>query len=107
VFRKTVEVPLGSMTLVPAYHGGAHTADNIVVWIPAEKVLFGGCAVRSARSTKMGNVREAVLEEWPGTIDAIEEAYGYARVIVPGHGAPGGRELLENTRKLLREHHGE
>lgn len=100
-FEKSTVVGLGSIKLHPAYHGGAHTADNIVVWVPSEGVLFGGCAIRSAGAKRLGNVREAVLEEWPGTIASIEKAYPEAQVIVPGHGAPGGRELLQRTRELV------
>ncbi len=101
-FPDSTVVSVGALKLFLAYHGGAHTPDNIVVWIPSEKVLFGGCAVRSASSKRLGNTREAVLEEWPGTIESLMTRYGKARLIVPGHGSPGGKELLEHTLVLIR-----
>jgi metallo-beta-lactamase class B/metallo-beta-lactamase class B GIM len=64
-------------------------------------VLFGGCLVRSAASRSLGYTKEADLEEWPQTIVAVRDSYGGARLIVPGHGSPGGKELFEHTLELL------
>ncbi len=32
------------------YPGAGHTQDNIVVWLPKAKILFGGCFVKSRHS---------------------------------------------------------
>ena len=87
--------------MYPPSAGPGHTADNIVVWIPDQEILFGGCLVRSATSTQLGYTDEADLERWPRTIETLLEAYGDARWIVPGHGRPGGAELLRRTLELL------
>ncbi len=100
-FADTLEVEVGSRTLKLHYAGPGHTADNSVVWIPDDGILFGGCAVRSGASTQLGYTQEADLERWPGTIETLLEAYGDARWIVPGHGRPGDVELLRHTLELL------
>ena len=82
--------------------GPGHTADNIVTWIPDERVLFGGCLVRSASARTLGYTKEADLERWPSTLESLMAEFGTARLIVPGHGSPGGLELLEHTLELLR-----
>jgi hypothetical protein len=38
---------IGGVTLQTYYPGEGHTKDNIVVWVPQDKVLFGGCLVKS------------------------------------------------------------
>jgi metallo-beta-lactamase class B len=81
--------------------GPGHTEDTIVVWLPDVEVLFGGCLVRSATAQSLGYTAEADLERWPATIEALQERYGHARLIVPGHGRPGGAELLAHTLELL------
>lgn len=83
------------------YLGGGHTEDNIVVWIPSEKILFGGCLVKDLQSKSLGNVAEANLEEWPNTIDNVIEKFPSAEIIIPGHGQYGGKELLVHTKELL------
>jgi metallo-beta-lactamase class B len=83
------------------YPGPAHTRDNVVVWLAESRVLFGGCAVRAASDTSVGNVADADVKEWPASIRRVRDRYPTADVVVPGHGDPGGRELLEHTLALL------
>jgi metallo-beta-lactamase class B len=101
-FETSQEIRVGSRSLGLRFAGGGHTKDNIVVWIPDERILFGGCLVRSAGAKRLGYTREAELEQWPKTIKTLLEEYGDARVIVPGHGSPGGIELLHRTLELLQ-----
>jgi metallo-beta-lactamase class B len=83
------------------FFGAGHTADNLVVYLPAERLLFGGCLVKAAAATDIGNTAEADLAAWSGTIRRLAAAYPEAVVVVPGHGAPGGREVLAHTLELL------
>jgi len=85
------------------YLGGGHTADNIVVWIPSEKILFAGCMVKDIHSKGLGNLSDAKLEEWYPTIQKVIAKFPDAKVVIPGHGQIGGKELLEHTSKLLKE----
>ena len=83
------------------YFGGGHTFDNIVVWLPDQKILFGGCLVRSADARNLGNTADAVLNEWGNTIMRAMENYRNIEVVVPGHGNSGGVELLKHTLNIL------
>jgi hypothetical protein len=49
----------------------------------------------------MGNTTQADLEGWPRAIATLQQRYRDVRVVVPGHGEPGGPELLVHTRELL------
>jgi len=85
------------------YPGPGHAADNIVVWLPAEKVLFGGCLVKSEAATDLGNVADADLTSWPGAVEAVRDRYPGASIVVPGHGPVGGPAALVHTLELLRQ----
>jgi metallo-beta-lactamase class B len=83
--------------------GGGHSADNIVVWIPSEKILFAGCMVKDINSKGLGNLSDAKLDEWYPTIQKVTAKFSNVKVVIPGHGQIGGKELLEHTSKLLKD----
>jgi metallo-beta-lactamase class B len=105
-FKGETMLEIGGRKIWVCYLGPGHTIDNVVVWIPNEKVLFGGCLVKSAQSRGMGYLGEANLAEWPNTIRALESKYPEAKIIVPGHGQPGGGELLQHTIDLINNQTG-
>jgi metallo-beta-lactamase class B len=71
-------------------------------WLPREKILFGGCLVRSANARQLGNLQDAVVDEWDTTITKILNTYPEVETVVPGHGAYGGIELLQHTINLVK-----
>jgi beta-lactamase class A/glyoxylase-like metal-dependent hydrolase (beta-lactamase superfamily II) len=83
------------------YPGAGHAPDNLVAWLPGERVLFGGCLVKSADARGLGFTGDADIGAWPLAIERVQEAYGGAAIVVPGHGEPGGPELLAHTLELL------
>ena len=103
-FEDHLEIPLGERRLELRHLGPGHTVDNIVVWIPDEKILFGGCLVKAATSQDMGYIDEADLKAWPETIARVAAAFPDAALIVPGHGPPGGAETLRRTVELIEAH---
>ena len=84
------------------YFGPAHTKDNIVVYLPNEKILFGGCIIKSIDSTSIGNTSDADVKNWPNLIKTIIQKYKNAKVIIPGHGEAGNYTLLTHTLDLLK-----
>jgi len=92
-------------TLICKYPGAGHTEDNITVYCPKQHVLFGGCLVKSARSRGLGNLVDANAQAWPATIQRLLDTYTEADLlVVPGHGLPGNKELLQHTQKLALSH---
>jgi metallo-beta-lactamase class B len=90
---------LDGVDLELRYFGGGHTRDNIVVWLPRPKVLFGGCLIKR-KGGSAGYTAEADLAAWPDTVRKVIAAFPEAMVVVPGHGAPGTVELLDYTVAL-------
>ena len=85
------------------YPGGGHTLDNIVVAIPEAHILFGGCLIRPGGSHSLGNTASADLSSWASSIKRTAQKFPDASLIIPSHGAPAGRELLEQTEQLARQ----
>lgn len=94
----------GAVTLGPVeifYAGAGHSPDNLLVYVPDARVLFGGCAVHELARDNAGNVADARLSVWPGSIRRVRQRYPEVVAVVPGHGVPGGVELLDHTIALL------
>jgi metallo-beta-lactamase class B len=106
-FRDSLILTVGKIKTECRFLGAGHTLDNIVVWIPGEKILFGGCLVKAADSKGPGNIADADMSAWPETIKRVQLTYPDAAIIVPGHGASGGIELLDHTYKLLVDYKAE
>lgn len=82
------------------YPGAGHTEDNIVVWLPKEKILFGGCFVKSMSSKSLGYIGNASIQDWPESIQNVINKYPDVKVVVPGHGKVGTINLLKHTAKM-------
>jgi metallo-beta-lactamase class B len=84
------------------YPGAGHTADNVVVWLPETRILFGGCFVKAETAEDLGNIADADLTAWPMSVAAVRGRYPSAATVVPGHGPVGGMAALDRTVELLR-----
>jgi phosphoglycerate dehydrogenase-like enzyme/glyoxylase-like metal-dependent hydrolase (beta-lactamase superfamily II) len=69
--------------------GRCATAGDAAVWLPAERVLVMG------RTTSVGRVEATAETDIVAWIAALRRLQGLdPRLVIPGHGAPGGGELL-------------
>lgn len=75
----------------------AHSASDLVVWLPTERVLFTG-------DIAWNNVTPfALMGSVTGSIGALEILQKLdVRAVVPGHGAVGGTEVLQGSLDYLR-----
>ncbi|MCE9571811.1 MAG: subclass B1 metallo-beta-lactamase [Deltaproteobacteria bacterium] len=96
---------IGGVDVEIFFPGAGHTRDNVVVWLPATKIVFGGCFVKSPAATDLGNIADAELAAWPASIAAVRARYPQAAIIVPGHGPITGDDPaidgLARTAALL------
>jgi len=87
------------------YYGGpGHSPDNIVVWFGKEKILYGGCLVKSVEANDLGNLSDANVKEWPLTIKKIQRKFGQPLFIIPGHQSWMSKDALQHTLQLLKQH---
>lgn len=95
-FDKEHKFRIGKEDVLIKYFGQGHTKDNIVGYIPNEKVLFGGCLVKSLNAPK-GNLADANTEDWSKTVEKIKSEFTEIKNVIPGHGKSGSTELLDFT----------
>jgi metallo-beta-lactamase class B len=83
------------------YPGPSHTIDNVVVYFPKRKILFGGCMIKSLDSKDAGYTADADMQKWPRSVEKVLAQYKDAKLVVPGHGNYGDIRLIRHTIELL------
>lgn len=97
-FDKYFEHEIGNLKVISDFQGEGHTRDNIIGYLPEEKVLFGGCLIKGMNAGK-GNLEDATVSDWSKTVEKIKNKYPNIEFVIPGHGKAGGTELLDYTIK--------
>jgi glyoxylase-like metal-dependent hydrolase (beta-lactamase superfamily II) len=73
---------LGGRTIVITHPGAGHTAGDLVVWLPRERVLFAGDLLVEDGVTMVVDGSGPALRRCLDFIDSL-----HPRIVVPGHGA--------------------
>ena len=92
------EMTVGGVRLLIKHVGPSHTPEDLVVYLPQEKLLFAGDLVFRARIPFVG---QADSRQWIKALDALLVFDTVA--IVPGHGpvSTAAREDMQLTRDYL------
>ena len=93
---------VGGKAFSTYYAGAGHAPDNIVIWCEDEKILYGGCLVKSTETSSLGNLSDANLSEWKKSIKKIIRKYPRPNFVIPGHFSWTDSTALQHTLNLLR-----
>ncbi|MGV9456811.1 MBL fold metallo-hydrolase [Streptomyces sp. NPDC003635] len=96
-FTQELTLYQGEREIRLLHPGPAHTNDDVVAWLPAERVLFAGdiAMAGSAPFVLMGSVS--------GSLAALARLRALRpRTVVCGHGPVRGPEVLDETEEYLR-----
>ncbi len=99
-FDSLLELKVGDKKVIAEFFGEGHTKDNVIGYFPDEKIIFGGCLIKESGAGK-GNLEDANTKAWPLTVAKLNEKYPDTKIVIPGHGKPGGTDLLEYTIQLF------
>lgn len=99
-FKDSLQLSLGNQQAKCYYLGPAHTLDNIVVWIPSEKILFAGCMVKCMESDNLGFTGDGDMKNYTGTLRKVLAKFPEAKIVIPGHDEIGGLELIKHTLEI-------
>ncbi len=95
-YEERLDLTVGNLKVVNKFLGEGHTRDNTVSYVPKEKVLFGGCLIKALGSGK-GNLADANVQQWSNTVKQVRDQFADVKIVIPGHGKYGGKELLDYT----------
>ncbi|MDE3105498.1 MAG: MBL fold metallo-hydrolase [Acidobacteriota bacterium] len=78
------------------YLGWGHTPADAYVWLPQQRILCTGDAAVNGPRNKLW---DSNLRNWPRVLQRAIALH--PRVVLPGHGASGGVEILCGQRQFL------
>lgn len=95
---------VGGRTIVLTHPGQGHSAGDLLVWLPRERVLFAGDVLVEDGVSMVVDGNSSELLRVLGTVEGLGPA-----VVVPGHGAIPERPstLVRRTREYLTALQGE
>jgi metallo-beta-lactamase class B len=94
-----LELQFGGELVQVYFPGETHAPDNVVVYFPDRKLMFGGCMILAGDT--IGNTSDANMAAWPESIHRLESFE--IDMLVPGHGDRLDPELIPHTLALLTE----
>jgi metallo-beta-lactamase class B len=95
---------VGQHSFQTYYGGPGHSPDNIVIWFEKEKILYGGCLIKSTEAEDLGYLGDANVEKWAVTIKNIQQRFMNPEYIIPGHSDWQSKEALTHTLDLIRQY---
>ena len=95
-------IQIGGSTLRTFYPGPGHAPDNIVIWFPKERVLYGGCFLKSVEDTSLGNLEDADVHAWETALKKLQHAFPQPAYVIVGHNDWHNKQSIAHTLALVR-----
>jgi metallo-beta-lactamase class B len=99
-FDEELILKVGYLEVISKFFGEGHTSDNVVAYVPADQVLFGGCLIKEL-GAGFGYLGDANTATWSETVSKVKSNLPDVQTVIPGHGKVGGMRLLDFTIQLF------
>lgn len=93
---------IGGHTFQTYYPGPGHTVDNIVLWFPGSRILYGGCLIKSVDDTSLGNLEDAHINEWGNSLRRLQRKFPDPTNIIVGHNDWTNKNSIDHTLDMIR-----
>ena len=100
-FPKTFQLKDDTREIQFHFLGWAHTRGDGFVYLPKERILCTGDAVVNG---PYNYTADAHIANWPKVVAAAQKRFQVQRVL-PGHGVPGGPEVLDGQGRFMTALH--
>lgn len=94
---------VGQYSFQTYFPGPGHTADNIVLWFEKEKILYGGCLIKSTEDGDLGYLGDASVNDYATTITNVQKKCKNPKFIIVGHGDWTSTKSLTHTLIMAKE----
>jgi metallo-beta-lactamase class B len=100
---KDTVINVGQYSFQTFYPGKGHAPDNIIIWFEKEKVLYGGCLIKSVEDNTLGNLSDASINDYATTIRNVQRKCKRPKYIITGHNDWTSTKSLKHTLKMAQK----
>ncbi len=104
LIKKDTLFSIGNHQFQTYYGGQGHAPDNIAVWFGKEKILYGGCFIKSVEATDLGYLGDANVIEWEKALKKVQNKFKNPKFIIPGHQNWNSTNSISHTLKLIQQY---
>jgi metallo-beta-lactamase class B len=94
---------VGQYTFKTIYPGKGHAPDNIVIWFEKEKILYGGCLIKSVEDSSLGNLGDASVNDYAATVKNVQTKCKNPKYVIPGHNDWSDTKSVEHTLTMAEQ----
>lgn len=94
---------IGQYSFETYYPGQGHTEDNIVLWFPKEKILYGGCLIKGAEAENLGFLGDGNIFEYETTLRNVQKKYPDPKFIIVSHHDWNNINSLKHSIRMAKK----
>ena len=94
---------VGQYSFQTYFPGHGHAPDNIVIWFEKEKILYGGCLIKSVEDDNLGNLGDANVNDYATTVKNVQKKCKRPKFVIPGHKSWSTAASLKHTLKMAQQ----
>lgn len=102
-FSKDTVFTLDTLQFETFYPGEGHTQDNIVLWFPKQKILYGGCLIKGATATNLGYLGDGNIQAYLTTLQNVQFKYPKPKHILVSHHDWTKGDAMKQSIKLAKK----
>lgn len=103
LIKKDTTFNIKQYTFKIFYPGQGHTSDNIVIWFPQEKILYGGCLIKGADAENLGYLGDGNTKEYYTTLMKVQKKFPGPEYIIVSHNDWKNLNSLNHSIKLAKK----
>ena len=103
LIKKDTVFTVANYSFQTIYPGKGHAPDNIVIWFEKEKILYGGCLIKSVDDKTLGNLSDASITDYAATIKNVQQKCKGFKYIITGHNDYTSKKSLKHTLKMAEK----
>jgi metallo-beta-lactamase class B len=94
---------VGQYSFQVFHPGHGHTPDNVVAWFKDQRILYGGCLIKSADDKNLGNLADASRKKYATTLQNVQRKCPNPLYIIPGHNSWRSATSLQHSIRMAQE----
>jgi len=94
---------IGQYSFQTYFPGHGHAPDNIVIWFEKERILYGGCLIKSVEDDNLGNLSDASVKDYSRTIKNVMDKFREPKYIITGHNDWVDTKSLRHTLEMAEQ----